>query len=453
MFVLMVLAGLSGVEAFAQGAEVAAVTPVIDGGDTAWMLMATALVMLMTIPGLALFYGGLVRRKNILNVLMQCLIITAVISIEWVVVGYSLSFGSSDGFLAPFIGSFDYAFLRGIGISDLSPAFISHSQTLVDGSTTGTIPHLVFIMFQGMFAVITPALIIGAFAERIRFKGFLIFTLLWALFIYNPVAHWVWSGDGWLFQLGALDFAGGTVVHINAGVAALVTAVMLGKRRDYKGHAIPPHNIPHVFIGAALLWFGWFGFNAGSGLAADGLAANAFMVTHVAAATAALSWALFDWFHGKRPTVVGACTGAVAGLVAITPAAGFVGVGGALAIGFVVSLICFLMVAYVKPRAGYDDSLDAFGVHGIGGLIGAILTGVLASPLIQSSYSGALYGNWHQLYVQIVAVVVTIIFSGVGTWLLFALTEKFVGVRASDKQEAVGLDETQHGETAYTHFD
>jgi len=453
MFVLMVLAGLSGVEAFAQGAEMAAVAPVIDGGDTAWMLMATALVMLMTIPGLALFYGGLVRRKNILNVLMQCLIITAVISIEWVICGYSLSFGSSDGFLAPVIGSFDYAFLRGIGISDLSPAFISHSQTLADGSTTGTIPHLVFIMFQGMFAVITPALIIGAFAERIRFKGFLIFTLLWALFVYNPVAHWVWSGDGWLFQLGALDFAGGTVVHINAGVAALVTAVMLGKRRDYKGHAIPPHNIPHVFIGAALLWFGWFGFNAGSGLAADGLAANAFMVTHIAAATAALSWALFDWIHGKRPTVVGACTGAVAGLVAITPAAGFVGVGGALAIGFVVSFICFLMVAYVKPRAGYDDSLDAFGVHGIGGLIGAILTGVLASPLIQSSYSGALYGNWHQLYVQIVAVVVTIIYSGVGTWLLFALTEKFVGVRASDKQEAVGLDETQHGETAYTHFD
>ena len=453
MFVLMVLAGFSGLDAFAQGADVAAATPVIDGGDTAWMLMATALVMLMTIPGLALFYGGLVRRKNILNVLMQCLIITAVISIEWVVCGYSLSFGSSEGFLAPFIGSFDYAFLSGIGISDLSPVFISHSQTLADGSTTGTIPHLVFVMFQGMFAVITPALIIGAFAERIQFKGFIIFTLLWALFIYNPVAHWVWSGDGWLFKLGALDFAGGTVVHVNAGIAALVTAVMLGKRRDYKGHAIPPHNIPHVFIGAALLWFGWFGFNAGSGLAADGLAANAFMVTHIAAATAALSWALFDWIHGKRPTVVGACTGAVAGLVAITPAAGFVGVGGALAIGFVVSLICFLVVAYVKPRAGYDDSLDAFGVHGIGGVVGALLTGVFASPLIQSSYSGALFGNWHQLYVQLVAVAVTILFSGIGTWILFAITDKFVGVRVSDKQEAVGLDETQHGETAYTHFD
>ena len=453
MFVLMVLAGFSGLDAFAQGADVAAATPVIDGGDTAWMLMATALVMLMTIPGLALFYGGLVRRKNILNVLMQCLIITAVISIEWVVIGYSLSFGSSEGFLAPFIGGLDYAFLSGIGISDLSPAFISHSQTLADGSTTGTIPHLVFVMFQGMFAVITPALIIGAFAERIQFKGFLIFTLLWALFIYNPVAHWVWSGDGWLFKLGALDFAGGTVVHVNAGIAALVTAIMLGKRRDYKGHAIPPHNIPHVFIGAALLWFGWFGFNAGSGLAADGLAANAFMVTHIAAATAALSWALFDWIHGKRPTVVGACTGAVAGLVAITPAAGFVGVGGALAIGFVVSFICFLVVAYVKPRAGYDDSLDAFGVHGIGGVVGAILTGIFASPLIQSSYSGAIFGNWHQLYVQVVAVVVTILFSGIGTWILFAITDKFVGVRVSDKQEAVGLDETQHGETAYTHFD
>lgn len=430
----------------------AAITPVADAGDTAWMIVATAFVLLMTIPGLALFYGGLVRRKNVLNVLMQCLIITAVISIEWVVVGYSLAFGSSSGPLAPFIGSFDWAFLNGISLSDLSPAFISHSQPTADGGVIGTIPHFIFILFQCMFAVITPALIIGAFSERIKFKGFLLFTVLWALFVYNPIAHWVWSGDGWLFNLGALDFAGGTVVHINAGIAAIVTALMLGKRRDYAGHAIPPHNIPHVFIGATLLWFGWFGFNAGSGLAADGLAANAFLVTHICAATAALTWAILDWFHGKKPTVVGICTGAVAGLVAITPAAGFVDLTGALIIGVVVSVICFFMVAFVKPKLGYDDSLDAFGVHGIGGIIGALLTGVLATPLVQG-YSGAMFGNWEQLGIQAVATLATIAYSGIGTFLLFKLADKLVGVRADVTEEAVGLDETQHGETAYTAFD
>ena len=304
-----------------------------------------------------------------------------------------------------------------------------------------------------MFAVITPALIIGAFAERISFKGFLVFSLLWSLFIYNPVAHWVWSADGWLYKLGALDFAGGTVVHVNAGIAAIVTAIMLGKRRDYKGHALPPHNITYVVIGAAMLWVGWFGFNAGSGLAADGLAANALMVTHIAAAAAALTWALLDWFIDKRPTIIGISTGAVAGLVAITPAAGFVGVGGAIIIGIAVSVICFVMVAYVKPKLGYDDSLDAFGVHGVGGIIGAILTGILANPFIQSSYSGAIYGNFHQLWIQLLAVGATIIFSGVGTFIIFKITDKLVGIRAIDKHEAIGLDETQHGETAYTNFD
>lgn len=431
----------------------AATPPSINSGDTAWMIVATAFVLLMTIPGLALFYGGLVRRKNVLNVFMQCIIITAVISIEWVVCGYSLSFGSSKGFLAPFIGNFDWAFLSNIKVSDLSPYFISHSQIGLDGKSIGTIPHIIFIMYQGMFAVITPALIIGAFAERINFKGFLVFTVLWSFFIYNPVAHWVWSADGWLYKLGALDFAGGTVVHVNAGIAAIVTAVMLGKRRDYKGHAIPPHNITYVVIGAALLWVGWFGFNAGSGLAADGLAANALMVTHIAAAAAALTWVLLDWFIDKRPTVVGISTGAVAGLVAITPAAGFVGIPGALAIGVAVSIICFCMVAYVKPKLGYDDSLDAFGVHGIGGIIGAILTGVFASPLVQSAYSGAIYGNYKQVLIQLIAVFSTIIFSGIGTYILFKATEKFVGIRANDKHEAIGLDETQHGETAYTNFD
>ncbi|HOH55374.1 MAG TPA: ammonium transporter [Paludibacteraceae bacterium] len=447
------LLGLLVVGSIELSAATVVPEPKIDAGDTAWMITATALVLFMSIPALALFYGGLVRRKNVLNIFMQCMIIVAVISIEWVVCGYSMSFGSSEGILAPFIGGLDWAFLRNIGISDLSPYFISHSQIAPDGSSVGTIPHLVFVMFQCMFAVITPALIIGAFAERINFKGFVLFTVLWSLFVYNPVAHWVWSSDGWLYKLGALDFAGGTVVHINAGIAAIVTAIMLGKRRDYKGHALPPHNITYVVMGAAMLWIGWFGFNAGSGLAADGLAANAFMVTHIAAAAAALTWAILDWFNDGKPTIVGTSTGAVAGLVAITPAAGFVNVGGALIIGILVSLICFAMVAFVKPKMGYDDSLDAFGVHGIGGITGSILTGLLATPAIQSAYSGALLGNWHQLLVQLIAVVAVILYSAVVTVVLFKVSDKILGVRVTDKLEAIGLDETQHGETAYTSFD
>lgn len=426
----------------------------IDTGDTAWMIVATALVLFMSIPGLAMFYGGLVRRKNVLNILMQVFIIVAVISIEWVILGYSNAFSTNSiDFLKPFIGGFDWAFLQNIGIDDISPYFISNSQTLSDGTETGTIPHLVFVMFQGMFAVITPALIIGAFAERINFKGFLIFTILWSVFIYNPVAHWVWAADGWLLKLGALDFAGGTVVHINAGIAAIVMALMLGKRRDYKGHALPPHDITYVIIGASMLWVGWFGFNGGSGLAANGLAANAMLVTHVAAAAAALTWALLDWIIDKKPTVVGVSTGAVGGLVAITPAAGFVGVGGALVIGILVSLVCFVMVARVKPKLGYDDSLDAFGVHGVGGILGALLTGVLASPYIQSGFSGALYGNFNQLWIQLLATVVTIAYSAAGTWIIFKVTDTFFKIRAVDKHEAQGLDESQHGETAYTNFD
>jgi len=416
--------------------------PFISAGNTAWMIVATALVMLMTIPGLALFYGGLVRSKNILNVLMQCFILTAVISLEWVVFGYSNAFGSSTGFLAPYIGGFDWAFLNGIGINDVSPYYISQA--------TERIPHLVFVLFQCMFAVITPALIIGAFAERIKFRGFLIFSVLWAICVYNPVAHWVWSADGWLFKLGALDFAGGTVVHINAGIAALVMAVMLGKRKLPNGqHITPPNNIPFVVIGAALLWFGWFGFNAGSGLAADGLAASAFLVTHIAAASAALSWALLDWIINKKPTVVGISTGAVAGLVAITPAAGFVGVGSAIIIGLLVSVFCFFMVSVVKGKLGYDDSLDAFGVHGIGGIWGAIATGLFASPLIQSAYSGAFAGNSKQLGIQLIAIVATIIYSGVLTVILFKIVEKTLGIRATDEEETAGLDITQHNEIAY----
>jgi Amt family ammonium transporter len=396
------------------------IAPKFDTGDTSWMIVATAFVLLMSIPGLALFYGGLVRRKNVLNIFMQVFITVVVISIEWIALGYSNAFGTNSiAFLKPYIGGFDWAFLNHIRISDLSPYFVSHFQYAADGTKIGTIPHLIFVMYQGMFAVITPALIIGAFAERINFKGFLVFTILWSIFIYNPVAHWVWSKDGWLAGLGVLDFAGGIVVHVNAGIAAIVTAIMLGKRRDYKGHAIPAHNITYVVMGAGLLWVGWFGFNAGSGLAADGLAANALMVTHVAGAVAAMTWVLLDWILDKRPTVIGISTGAIAGLAAITPAAGFVGVSGAFVIGVVVSIVCFFMVAYAKPILGYDDSLDAFGVHGIGGLIGALLTGVLASPFIQSAYSGAIYGNIHQLWIQLLAVGVTIGFSGFGTFILF----------------------------------
>ncbi|MGV8091271.1 MAG: ammonium transporter [Mangrovibacterium sp.] len=411
--------------------------PVLNGGDTAWIIVATVLVLMMTIPGLALFYGGLVRRKNILSILMQCLILTSVISIEWILVGYSLAFTSSEGGLNAFIGGFDKAFLSGIGINDLLSGY--------------GIPEILFVLFQTMFAVITPALIIGAYAERIKFSGFLLFSLLWALVVYNPLAHWVWGG-GWIFEMGALDFAGGTVVHINAGISALVMAILLGKRAGYgfkNGGPITPHNIPFVVIGTALLWLGWFGFNAGSGLAANGLAASAFLVTHITAATAALTWAILDWVINKKPTVVGFCTGAIAGLVAITPAAGSCDVLGAFIIGIVTGLICFYMVAYVKPKLGYDDSLDAFGVHGIGGIIGSILTGVFATQLVTGGTQGALYGDWHQLWVQIIATVATVVYSGVLTFILFKIVDKIVGIRASSENESDGLDISEHGEIAY----
>lgn len=451
-FLMLAALALCGSSVVAQSSNLPAAS--FDSGDTAWIIVSTALVLFMSIPGLALFYGGLVRRKNVLSVFMQIFILVAVISVEWVIIGYSNAFGTTSiEWLKPYIGGFDWAFLNNISINEPSPYFISHFTTLTDGSKAGTIPHVVFILFQGMFAVITHALIIGAFAERINFKGFLLFSILWAVFIYNPIAHWVWSADGWLYAMGALDFAGGIVVHISAGVAAIVTALMLGKRRDYKGHALPPHNIPQVAIGTGMLWVGWFGFNGGSGLAADGLAGNALLVTHISAAVAALTWAVLEWKLDRRPTVVGICTGAIAGLATITGAAGFLTVQSALFIGLTASVVCFIMVAYMKPRLGYDDSLDAFGVHGIGGVLGVILTGVFASPLIQGQYSGAIYGNFEQLKIQVIAAGVVILFSAFGTFLLFKLADKLVGVRADDKHEAVGLDETHHGETAYTNFD
>jgi ammonium transporter, Amt family len=419
------------------------VVPVLSGGNTAWVMMATALVMFMTVPALGLFYGGLVRKKNVLSVLMQCFITLALVSVLWVAFGYSLAF--SDGELIPgVLGNFKWAFLSGITTGQLSPYYISDAA--------GRIPHLSFVMFQCMFAVITPALIIGAFAERMKFSSFLVFTALWEILIYSPLAHMVWSTNGWLYKLGVLDFAGGTVVHITAGFAALAAALVIGKRNNLK--ALPPHNLPYTLIGAAMLWFGWFGFNGGSALAADGLAANALMTTNIAAAAAALAWPILDQMVNKKPTILGAATGAVVGLVAITPAAGFVGVGGALAIGAIASAVCFVMVTVVKEKFGYDDALDAFGCHGIGGLVGAILTGVFADPAVWKAfggtYAGALYGNPRQFWLQLLGAGISIGLAFLGTLLLLKLIDLAMGLRVDAKAEAIGLDISQHHERAYT---
>lgn len=415
---------------------------ILDTGNTAWMIVATLLVLLMTIPGIALFYGGLVRQKNVLSTIMQCMLIVCAVTVIWIAFGYSFVFGTSlmdSGSTWSFlIGGFDKVLLRGITTSSLS---------------AGNIPELIFVLFQCMFAIITPALILGAFAERLKFSGFLIFTVLWSILVYIPMAHWVWGG-GFLQQMGAIDFAGGTVVHINAGISALVMAIMAGKRSDYKiGHPITPHNITFVFLGTAFLWLGWFGFNAGSGLQADGIAANAFLVTHLATCVAALTWMAIDWIHNKKPTTVGACTGAVSGLVAITPAAGTVDIFGAFCIGLITPIICFYMVAVIKPKFKYDDTLDAFGVHGIGGIVGSILTGVFATQFIsgEGGVKGALYGDWHQLGVQVLATVISIVFSAVMTYILFKITDRLVGIRVDKRVEEEGLDIYEHGESAYNH--
>ena len=430
--------GLLLASATVMAQDVEQATPTLDSGNTAWIIVATILVLLMTIPGLALFYGGLVRAKNVLNIIMQCMVCVCVITIIWVAFGYSWVFGTGFEGIAAFemIGGFDKVFLKGITIDTL---------------TDGDIPEIIFVMFQCMFAIITPALMIGAFAERIKFSGFMLFTVLWAILAYFPMAHWVWGG-GWMMRMGAIDFAGGTVVHINAGISALVMCIMLGKRKDFAdGRPTPPHNIAFVFIGAAFLWLGWFGFNAGSGLAADGLAANAFLVTHIATAVAAFVWMAIDWFIHKKPTAVGICTGAVAGLVAITPAAGTVDVLGAFFIGAISSAICFFMVAVVKNKFRYDDSLDAFGVHGIGGLVGSILVGIFATQAItgEGGEQGALFGDWNQLWVQTVVSLATIAYSAIVTFILFYIVDKLVGIRTTPRVEEEGLDVYEHGETSY----
>jgi Amt family ammonium transporter len=395
--------------------------------------MSAAFVMLMT-PGLAFFYGGLVRRKNMLSILMQCFIVLAVLSVQWVLIGYSLSFSPGNGF----IGGLKWFGLNGVGFEPY-PAY------------SATIPHQAFMIFQAMFAVITPALIIGAFAERMKFSAFLIFTLLWATFVYDPVAHMVWGVGGWLKNLGVLDFAGGTVVHINAGIAALVTAIIVGKRKGYCHNPTPPHNLPFSVLGAALLWFGWFGFNAGSALSANAVATNAFVVTNTAGAIAALTWAFLDWKLSGRPTMLGTISGAIAGLAAITPAAGYVGIWAALIIGIVASIFCFVAVSFVKRAFHYDDSLDAFGIHGISGFWGVIATGLFATKLINpAGANGLLAGNARQFFIQLAAAAATLVYAFVGTFIIYKLVDVFVGVRVVDEEEAMGLDLTQHNERAYT---
>jgi ammonium transporter, Amt family len=418
------------------------VTAAQSAGDNAWMLVSAALVLMMTGPGLALFYGGLVRRKNTLAIMMQSFLLMALISVLWALVGYSLCFGGNG----PVIGGFEHAFLRGVG-ADPNPDY------------AGTIPQSTFMIYQLMFAIITPALITGATAERMKFSGTVLFLTLWFLVVYAPLAHMVWGKGGFLnASLGGkfptLDFAGGTVVHISSGVSALVCALYLGKRTGYPKQPMPPHSLVLSFIGACLLWVGWFGFNAGSALAANALATSAFVATHMATAAAAMSWSIAEWFKNGRPTALGAISGAVAGLVATTPAAGFVAPMPALAIGFIAGLVCYFMVTKIKSIFGYDDALDAFGVHGAGGTIGALLTGVFAQQVINPIFGagkpvGGLDGHWSQLGNQLVGVLISWGFAIVGTIVLLKITDMITGVRVTETQEVEGLDITQHGEEAY----
>ncbi|OPY10641.1 MAG: Ammonium transporter NrgA [Syntrophus sp. PtaB.Bin138] len=407
----------------------------MNAGDTAWVLMSTVLVFVMT-PGLAFFYGGLVRRKNVLSILMQCFIIMCAISLQWVLYGYSLAFGPDTGW--GIIGGLDWAGLKGVGGAP-------------NGDYAATIPHLVFMIFQAMFAIITPALIIGAFAERVKFSSFLVLTILWATLVYDPLAHWVWSTGGWMRRLGALDFAGGIVVHVSSGISALVMALLLGKRIGYASEPFRPHNLPFTVLGGALLWFGWFGFNAGSALAANELAANAFVTTNTATAAAGFAWALIEWRIHGAPTVLGTVTGAVAGLVAITPACGFVSPLNSIVIGAAASAICYMAIAVVKAKLGYDDSLDAFGVHGVGGAWGTIATGLLAEKAVNSAGAdGLFFGGLHQFLVQLALVGVTVLYAAVVTFVLFKVIDALLGMKVDKKSEILGLDLSQQCESAYT---
>jgi len=433
----MTLCGLASVFVLTVEQVLAAEAPKIDAGDTAWMLTSAALVLLMTAPGLALFYGGLVRRKNSLGTIMQSFILMAVISVQWVLWGYTLAFGPDYGGL---IGGLEWVGLMGVG-GDPNPDYAT------------TIPHQAYMIYQLMFAIITPALITGAFAERMKFSAFLLFSVLWATLIYDPLAHWVWGKGGWIGTnggMGALDFAGGTVVHISSGISALAAALVLGKRLGYPHEAMLPHNVPLSVVGAALLWVGWFGFNAGSALSAGTLATSAFVATHTATAAATLAWLYTEWMVRGRPTVLGAATGAVAGLVAITPASGFVNPLASLVIGIIAGVLCFT-ACQLKTRFGYDDALDVVGVHCVGGATGALLTGLFASKAVNpAGADGLLFGNPGQLGLQVMAVVVSLVFCFVGTFVLLKLVDAMIGLRLVEEDEIAGLDLSQHGESAYT---
>jgi Amt family ammonium transporter len=407
----------------------------MDSGDTAWMLAATALVMIM-LPGLALFYGGLVRRKNVLSTIMHSFFGLAIVSVVWVLVGFSLAFGPDANLfgIPGLVGNLDFVGFFNVG---LEPSTIYAT----------TIPFVLFAAFQLMFAAITPALITGAFAERKRFASFVLFTVLWSIVVYSPIAHWVWASDGWLFKLGALDFAGGTVVHASSGLSALIVAVLIG-RRVVNGDRMEPHDVPMTVLGAGLLWFGWFGFNAGSAVAANGLAASAFLVTNTAAAAATLTWVGASYLHKRKVSVVGAACGAVAGLVAITPASGFVTAGGAIVIGLVAGGLCY-SATLLRERIKVDDALDVFAVHGVGGTFGAVATGVLATSAIQANYRGLIDGNPGQVLTQLVAVGATIAYAVVATFVIVKLVDVILGLRISAKDEELGIDLATHGEVAY----
>jgi Amt family ammonium transporter len=422
----LALAALPGLALGAEG------DPVADSGDTAWMLAATALVMIM-LPGLALFYGGLVRRKNVLSTIMHSFFGLAIVSVVWVLVGFSLAFGPDVGGFG-LVGNLDFVGFMNVGIVPSTVYAV-------------TIPFVLFAAFQLMFAAITPALITGAFAERKRFASFVLFTVLWSIFVYSPIAHWVWATDGWLFKLGALDFAGGTVVHASSGVSALIVALLIG-RRVVNGDRMEPHDIPMTVLGAGLLWFGWFGFNAGSAVTAGGLAASAFIVTNTAAAAATLTWVGASYLNHRKVSVVGAACGAVAGLVAITPASGFVTPGGAILIGLVAGGLCY-SATLLRERIKVDDALDVFAVHGVGGVFGAVATGVLATSAIQPAFKGLIDGNAGQVGIQLVAVGATIAYAVVATFGIVKLVDFVLGIRISAKDEELGIDLATHGEVAY----
>jgi Amt family ammonium transporter len=434
IFSALLVLFMSAIPAMAQvAADATPPLPKVDSGDTAFVLVSAALVLLMTIPGLALFYGGMVRSKNVLGTLMQSFIMVGLISVQWVVIGYSIAFATGNSLM----GSLDWIGLRHV------------SAMVPNADYSATIPHQAYMVFQLMFAIITPALMTGAFAERMKFSTFLLFTTLWATIIYDPLAHWVWGTGGWLRTLGALDFAGGTVVHISSGVSALVAILIIGKRLGYGVEPTAPHNLPFTVLGASLLWVGWFGFNAGSALAASGLAVSAFVVTHLAAAAAGLSWVLAEWVLKGKPTMLGAASGAVAGLVAITPGSGFVGPLSAIIIGLAAGVICYSACVF-KARLGYDDSLDVVGVHGVGGVFGALATGVFASKAINpAGADGLIYGNFELLKAQFIAVGATVLFAAAGTAVILYALKAVMSLRVSPQEERMGLDLSQHSESAY----